>query len=66
MTASKVINQQVFKDGKIVLYQLADRPKNYGSAVSKSQKIRGMYTEGRELLIFLRQENSPRSSWRSS
>jgi hypothetical protein len=27
MATSKVINQQVFKDGKIVLYQLADRPK---------------------------------------
>ncbi|MFM8858814.1 MAG: hypothetical protein ACKOEW_01700, partial [Methylocystis sp.] len=27
MAASKVINQQSFKDGKIVLYQLADRPK---------------------------------------
>ena len=27
MTVSKVINQQIFKDGKIVLYQLADRPK---------------------------------------
>jgi hypothetical protein len=42
MTASKVINQQVFKDGKIVLYQLADRPKNSGSAASKSPRIKGM------------------------
>jgi len=27
MATSKVINQQILKDGKIVLYQLADRPK---------------------------------------
>jgi hypothetical protein len=27
MTTAKMINQQTLKDGKIVLYQLADRPK---------------------------------------
>jgi hypothetical protein len=27
MKSTKVVNQQILKDGKIVLYQLADRPK---------------------------------------
>ncbi|MFM9153048.1 MAG: hypothetical protein ACKOPC_05515, partial [Methylocystis sp.] len=41
MTASKVINQQVFKDGKIVLYQLADRPKKPGLCRIKVPKNQG-------------------------
>ena len=46
MTASKVINQQVFKDGKIVLYQLADRPKKLWLCRIKVPKNKGYVYRG--------------------
>jgi hypothetical protein len=46
MTASKVINQQVFKDGKIVLYQLADRPKKLWLRRIKVPKNKGYVYRG--------------------
>jgi len=41
MSNTKVINQQVFKDGKIVLYQLADRPKKLWLCHIKVPKNKG-------------------------
>ena len=41
MSNTKVINQQVFKDGKIVLYQLADRPKKLWLCRIKVPKNKG-------------------------
>jgi len=48
MTASKVINQQVFKDGKIVLYQLAYRPKKLWLCRIKVPKNKGYVYRGAE------------------
>ena len=46
MAASKVINQQSFKDGKIVLYQLADRPKKLWLCRIKVPKNTGYVYRG--------------------
>jgi len=46
MATSKVINQQILKDGKIVLYQLADRPKKLWLCRIKVPKSTGYVYRG--------------------
>ena len=58
MSRSKVVNSESFHDGKVVLYQLENRPQKAGSAASRFQMEQGISIAARAPPIFTKPGSS--------